>query len=217
MAREFWSPQQIEMLRALYPDKRTSDVAKTVGRSLRAVYLMANKLGLRKSETFLASPESGRRNVVTSGLSTRFVAGHATWNKGKAFCAGGRSSETQFRKGNKPANTAPIGHERVCDGYLQRKVTDTGCRYRDYRPVHHLVWLADGREIPPGHILTFRDKNKQNITLENLELITRAENARRNTMHRYPKELVDVMRLRGIVNRQIRKNQKRKQGHEKQD
>ena len=63
----------------------------------------------------------------------------------------------------------------TCEGYLERKVTDTGVKRIDYRLVHHLVWLAAGREIPPGHVLTFRDGDKRNFDLDNLELLTRKQ------------------------------------------
>ena len=59
------------------------------------------------------------------------------------------------------------------EGYLQRKMADTGVTRRDYVNVHHLIWREAGNDIPPGHILIFRDGNKANFALENLELITR--------------------------------------------
>ena len=37
---------------------------------------------------------------------------------------------------------------------------------------HRYVWLHAGREIPPGYKLRFIDGNIDNVTLENLELVT---------------------------------------------
>ena len=92
----------------------------------------------------------------------------------------------------------PIGHERVThEGYLQRKMADTGVTRRDYVNVHHLIWREAGNDIPPGHILIFRDGNKANFALENLELITRKENMRRNSVHNLPKELAELCQLKG--------------------
>lgn len=41
------------------------------------------------------------------------------------------------------------------------------------------------------------------ITVDRLECITKGENMRRNTLHRYPKEIADVIRARAVLNRRI--------------
>lgn len=41
------------------------------------------------------------------------------------------------------------------------------------------------------------------ITADRLELVTRAENMARNTLHRYPKEVAQLIQLRGALNRKI--------------
>ena len=76
-------------------------------------------------------------------------------------------------------------------------MADTGVTRRDYVNVHHLIWREAGNDIPPGHILIFRDGNKANFALENLELITRKENMRRNSVHNLPKELAELCQLKG--------------------
>ncbi|MNN30638.1 hypothetical protein D3C81_1442920 [compost metagenome] len=68
-----------------------------------------------------------------------------------------------------------------------------------------MLWEQHHGQVPAGLILVFRDRNKQNIQLDNLELITRAENCRRNSIHRYPPELKDVIRLQKKLERTIRK------------
>lgn len=114
----------------------------------------------------------------------------------RGWSAGGRVRETQFKPGGRPHSWLPIGSERTSkDGYLQRKVTDTGYPPRDGVGVHILIWREHCGEIPPGHVVVFRDRNKHNLQLGNLELISRAENCRRNSIHRYPPELKEVIRL----------------------
>jgi len=49
----------------------------------------------------------------------------------------------------------------------------------------------------------FRDRNPQHIELDNLELVTRAENMRRNTIHRYPPELKSTIRQLSKLKRAI--------------
>lgn len=151
-----------------------------------------------------------------AGEHTRFKPGHKTWNKGMAgFRPGGRSSEAWFKAGQKPANTwKPVGSERVTkDGTLERKISDTGIKRIDWRPVHVMEWEKFNGPIPGGHIVVFKDRNNRNFASDNLEVITRAENMRRNTCQRYPKEVVQLIQLRGVLTRKINQRARR----EKQD
>lgn len=191
----------------LYPMHSGAEIAELLGIGLRTVYKTAGRLGLKKSREWIA--ERARRRMADPAHPARthqIKPGTAPWNKGIHFFSGGRSPETQFKPGNKPNTWHPVGHERITDeGYLQRKLTETGVTRRDYVNVHWIVWRAAGRDIPPGHALIFRDGNKRNVALDNLELVTRAELMRRNSLHRFPEELVRVVRLRGALNRHINK------------
>ena len=144
------------------------------------------------------------------GNKTSFKPGNKPWNAGlKGWDSGGRSAETRFKKGNKPHQWKPIGHERITDeGYLQRKVADTGQSKRDYVNVHWLLWIEHHGEIPEGMIIVFKDRNPQNIVIDNLECISRSENMRRNTVHRLPKEVVLAAQLVGAINRKLNRYQR---------
>lgn len=115
--------------------------------------------------------------------------------------------DTQFKKGQHPHTWRPIGAERYSkEGYLQRKVSDTGYPPRDWVAVHNLLWIEKQGPIPAGHAVAFKDGDKTHIAEENLELISRAELMRRNTIHRYPEELRDTIMLLGAVKRKVREN-----------
>jgi len=150
-------------------------------------------------------------------MSTRFPRGLTPWNKGrKGWTAGGRSAETRFAKGGRHGaalhNYVPIGSERVCaDGYLERKTSDEAGRR--WVGVHRIVWEHAHGPIPAGTIVVFkrgmRTTIAAEITTHRLELITRAENMRRNSYHNnYPKELALAIQLRGVLNRKINKRQR---------
>jgi len=203
--RRFWTKQELATLRAMYADTKTENLAALMGCTERAIYKAAGKLGLKKSAAYLASPDACRlRRGQHVGTATQFKPGQEPWNKGMHHTTGGRSSETRFKPGNKPHTWRPLGHERLTkEGYLQRKMADTGCTRKDYVPVHHLAWKEAGREIPPGYALTFRDGNKRNFALENLDLVTRADLLLRNSYHNYPKDVVQAIQLRGALNRKI--------------
>lgn len=159
-------------------------------------------------------------------IASRFQKGIVPHNKGvrRPGWSPGRMAETQFKKG-RPASEArnylPIGSLRICaDGYLVRKVTDDQsiAPARRWIGVHRLVWESANGPIPHGHVVVFRPgratTDESKITLDALEIVTRGELMKRNTIHRYPPELKQVIKLNARVQREIATRSK---SHEKQD
>lgn len=211
--RVYWTPQQEQLLRDRYADEDTASIAVDLQRSVGQVYAKAAQLGLKKSDAYTAwyLRECGLQHAERCQAS-RFQKGLVPWNKGmKGLQAGGRAKETQFGKGHMPHNWVPVGTYRVSDGYLYKKMTDTRSRH-DWKLVHVMLWEEHNGPVPKGLILCFRDGIKSHITLDNLELLTRAERMRRNTIHRYPPELKDAIRAVGKLKRTIREVER----HEKQ-
>jgi len=206
-ARHPWSKADLRTLRRRYPHVPTADLAKALGRPVTAVFQQAAKLGLHKTAEYLASPVAHRADG-RKGMRTRFQKGNVPWNKGTHYTAGGRSGETRFKRGNRPRNWMPVGSYRVNgDGYLDRKVNDTGYPPRDWVSVHRLVWIAARGPIPPDHAVAFlpgrRTTDLEKITLDALELVHRRELMRRNTVHNLPKPLASLVQLRGALVRRI--------------
>lgn len=197
-----WSAEDVRLLRKLYPHNSNKFLADYFGRDYRSIKNKAVRLGLAKSPDYMVS------------MPGCFKPGHESWNKGmKGLDIGGK--ETRFKPGRKPSesrNYVPIGSLRITkDGYLEQKVSDDTSVYpaRRWTFVHRLVWAKENGQIPAGHIVTFKPGMKTNvleeITADRLECISLAENMSRNTLHRYPKEITDVIRLRGVLNRHINK------------
>jgi hypothetical protein len=208
-----WTEQEILTVRAMYRDTPTREIAKLLARPVGAVHWRAQKLGIAKSAELIAREAAA--NMARPGHRGRlfqFRPGLVPVNKGvrRPGWSPGRMALTQFKKGVRPHTWKPVGSWRHDDdGYLQRKVTDTGYPPRDWRPWHHVVWEEANGPIPAGHALVFRDGNKQHIALENLELLTRRELMARNTVHNLPKELVEVIQLTGALKRVIRNKEKK--------
>jgi hypothetical protein len=202
MPRRVWPPTEIEYLRDRYPHVKGSLIAATLGVSLDDVYRMAKKLGLGKSDEFFAGPDSGRTTGIR-GKSQRFPKGSVPWNKGmKGLQMGG--VETQFKPGSKPGNWLPVGSHRYSkEGYLQRKVTDTGYPPRDWVGVHILLWTEANGPVPDGHAVSFKDGDKEHVLIENLELISRRDLMARNSVHNLPEELKGVIRIKAALTRKI--------------
>ena len=213
MQRKPWSAVDTELLRRHYHDSRTADLARVLGRDERSVYAKAAAMGLKKSEDYLASAQAGRIQRGRADprmVATQFKPGLEPWNKGVRYEAGGRSAQTRFKPGGLPHTTLPIGSLRVSkDGYLERKFSDEkyGSPSRRWRSVHRLVWEAAHGPTPPGHIVVFLPGRftavEADITLDRLELISRAENARRNHPRSKSPELARLVQLKGAITRQV--------------
>ena len=109
-------------------------------------------------------------NNLNSGLTGYFPKGHVPYNKGKK---GIRMSEaTEFKKGHTPSNYKPVGTERVnAMGYMDIKIKDPST----WKAKHVIAWEEANGLIPKGHVLLFADRNKMNIALDNLVLVSRRQ------------------------------------------
>lgn len=224
-----WTPAQISQLRALYPDLKADTVAREIGRSVGSVHRKAALLGIGKSEAFKASFASGRISAARNDprmVATRFKPGHKTWNKDKPGTTGLHDNcrATQFKPGQKPHTTAPIGAYRinVTKGIprLEQKLNDKpGPNHVRWIPVSRIVWEQHHGPIKPKHIVVFADSKQattvlEEITVDKLICITRAEHARRNSMYSKDHELGRLSQLKGAITRQI--NRITKEHKEKQ-
>lgn len=214
MARHVWTQAQDDIIKARFPMDTAAEIATAIGCSIAAVHHRARKLGVKKSDAFWKSEKCARLNGK-QGAQYRFAKGVTSWNAGKQIGSKGRSAETQFKPGQRSHNYRPVGSERVrSDGYLERKVSDTGYPPKDWKTLHVILWESVNGPVPKGHVLVFIDGNKRNIVIENLSCITLAENARRNSIHRYPPELRQAMRTLGRLKSKIRSQE---HGNEKQN
>ncbi len=150
---------------------------------------------------------------ITSGRSGRFEKGQDSWNKGKKGYMG--ANATSFKRGHKPHNTKHLWHERVSkDGYVEMQVPErnphTGYPNR-YKLKHRWLWEQHHGAVPDGYMVTFRNGDRTDIRLENLELLSRAENAIRNKMQysALPEEIKPTAALLAKV--YDKKNQRKKE------
>jgi len=207
--RRFWTETEMQMLRLHYAHSRTEDLARVLKRSGGAVYEKANTMGLRKSAAFLASEASGRsRRQSPKAIASRFKPGHTTWNKGMKGLQYAGSQATQFKRGQRSHTWQPLGSYRICMGNLERKVNDLpGPNNVRWHPVHRIVWEAANGSVPAGCICVFKPGRHtqvlNEITLDRIEVITRAENAQRNHPRTRHPELGRLVQLKGAITRQV--------------
>lgn len=157
-----WSPHDLDYLIKHYAETPNIDIADELCRSITSIENKAFKLGLKK--------------VVNTG---QFSEKNLPWNTGKHVTILG-TQHTQFKNGNTPHNTK-------CDGFISLRTGKNNTLYYHIRLakakweyLHRWLYTTYIGEIPEGGIIRFKDGNTMNLALDNLELITRAENCRRN-------------------------------------
>ena len=211
-SRERWSGPDVSRLRELYPHQSNQDLARLFGRTKGAIDGAGRSFGLKKSVVYLRSV--GIQKGSNLGALFRFPKGNVPANKGlrRPGWSVGRMRETQFRKGERPLNWKPVG--TICtdsDGYRRIKVREprpgepTGSGNRESWPFLHVyTWEKRHGPLPVGHVVCFKDGDRSNCALKNLERISRAELARRNAMwHRFPPELIAAITANAALKRRI--------------
>lgn len=195
-----WNNFEIGILRAHYPNSSMCLLKMLLGKNDYQIYRKANSLGLKKDKAYLELLFSeSNKKLCESGKAHRFKKGDKPPNKGKkqtdymSYEAIERTKATRFKKGNKPHNTRE-------DATISARKDKTGRTYLYYRIslgkwvlYHRWLWEQKYGEIPPEKHLVFKDGDSTNVTLDNLELITRKENMKRNSLHNYPDEIKEVV------------------------
>lgn len=115
-----------------------------------------------------------KRHKVSSFLTGRFEKGRVNEHKGDHSFRIPNSEHTRFKKGNCPKNHLPVGTTvKNTDGYFQTKVAEPN----KWKLTHRLIWEEANGPIPNGYTVTFLDKNKNNLDLSNLALLSRRAQA----------------------------------------
>ena len=197
------TPQEAidEIIRHRYPYEKTQKIADDLNIKYSTVVNKAYRLGLKKTKHFMKSESSGRSNLIEGGTKFRFKKGHTPHNKGKKMSDNiyQKVKGTMFKKGHRPHNWKPDGTVLLrSDGYLYYKISDG-----NWILYHQKIWMDVNGEIPKGSIVVFRDKNRMNCELNNLELITLTENIDRNTIRRYPEDVQQIIKLNAKLKRKI--------------
>ena len=207
-----FTPEEDQFLRDNYLTMPVKTMAKVLGRADVVPRQRMKILGLIVPAEIIAQRK----------LQSRFQQGSVPPNKGRKQVeymtaeAIERTAASRYKKGNLPPNT-------MHDHAISIRNDSSGTPYKFIRiskavwiPLHRYNWIQANGPIAPKMKLIFKDRNTMNCELENLELLTPGELMERNSFHRYPKEIAQVIQLRGALNRQINKHTKRLE-NEKQD
>lgn len=96
--------------------------------------------------------------------------GVQVWNKGLKGVYAAGCEKGWFKKGLTPPKTRPVFSQRLTkDGYIEIKIDG----FRKWQHKQRVVWREHNGAIPRSHIICFKDGNKQNCAIENLEIMSR--------------------------------------------
>lgn len=191
-------------LRANYKKLPQKRIAETIGRSHTFVVTRLKQLGL-------VIP---REIIEQFRKESQIKPGNVPLNKGKKMSKEmyNKCAPTMFKKGQLPHTTLYDGCITVRHDHPDRK----GHRYKwiriskaKWEMLHVHNWKKKHGPIPKGFIVAFKTADTMNCSPGNLMLITRAENMKRNTIHRYPMELKQTMRMIGRLSRKIKQHGKK--------
>ncbi|MBR2882271.1 MAG: HNH endonuclease [Prevotella sp.] len=190
------SEQQIEWLKSFLP---VSDYSILLT-------LLKQKYGISLTRRQIINLFS--KKGIKSGVLTGARKGQ-TYNTGKKLSKEHREkiSHVMFQKGRESHNKKPVGTEHVCrNGYIIVKVAEPNT----WRAKHHVEWEKHHEPIKKSEVIIFLDGDRTNCRIENLMVITKAENHVLNHKHMRSKD-ADTTKASALVARlQILRNERLK-------
>ena len=153
--RHIWSDEEKEYLKEI-----------VTGRSHKEIIKMMNDKFEHQFTEGQIKGAIGRNNLNT-GRTGRFEKGHIPANKGTKGTM--KANKTSFQKGHTPKNHKDVGSERVSvDGYTEIKVAEPN----KWRLKHRVMYEKyHNVKLDPKQLVIFADRDKRNLTKENLLLV----------------------------------------------
>ena len=195
-----WKPHEIELLKQHYSDSNIHELMQMLNKTSGAIYNQAYLNKLKKSAEYEQKRRLQDIKNISKNTLSRFQKGNKPWNKGvKGFMG---ANATSFKKGNKPHNTRKVGDTRIDgkDMFLLIKVAD-----KQWIRKEILIWESVHGKVPKGHVVRVKNPSLNKYDINNLMLITHAENMLLNTIHRHPKELQQAIRTLKKLKKAIKK------------
>ena len=205
-----WTGEQLAILDSEYPTADLKELARRLDKTLSAVKTKALIRKLRRSPriSFWNSERLDKlkklypnhtNEEIAQILGTTYSAVNGVAFNLRLF----KSKEFKFQCASK--SFFPKGHQPMNKG---RKQTE-------YMSEEQLAKTKATRfkkgHVPPGYNIQFKDGNRQNVSIENLYMISRSEQLKKeNSLYaRYPEDVQYLIKLKGALNRQINKATKK--------
>jgi hypothetical protein len=161
-----WTPKEVRFLKS-----------KIAGRSFAETAELFNKhfgTSLTVEQVRAALHNRGIRN----SRDCRFRPGSTPPNKGKKGVCPPGCKKGWFKPGNIPQTYVPVGTEQTnSEGYVVVKIANhpKGGFKKNWAFKHVLIWEKKNGPVPNGHVILFADRNRLNVKLSNLLMVSRSE------------------------------------------
>lgn len=185
------SDREREFIREKFDSMNNADLAKSLEISVSQVRGIYRRLGLRRIDG-----------------NGRFQKGQEPPNKGMKQTdymseeSISKTKRTRFKKGNTPHNTVKVGTEVITkDGYTKVKIAHPNEWELKQRTVFKDVHSTG---LNSNEVIIFKDGDLKNFKPENLKKLTREELMNKNSMHKYPKALKEIIKLNNKFIKEIK-------------
>jgi len=209
--KRLWGEDDRKILAEKFANTYTDELCEILNRSYSSIACQARLMGLSKSAEFRKIElQKQAERLRIEGAKSRFVKGNEPFNKGKKMPDSTyvKCSVSMFKKGRIPHNAIQdmgevIRKDKSGKDYVMIKVPGE----RRIKFKHVWLWESNNGKVPEGYNVVFKDGNTFNCSIENLECISDKELMIRNTIHRFPPELVSTIRLTNKLKRKINATQ----------
>ena len=191
--RYVWTDEKLEKLKALYPTTTNEELAVIFETSYQSITSAAFNYNLQKTQEHINKHRKGQ-----------FDGSKPVWNKGMKGLLIPGSEKGFFKKGSLPHNTRH-------DGATSVRISKEGLPYRFVRVSQRnwqhesvLIWQKSNGNVPKNMVVRHKNGNTLDNSLENLELITKAEHMARNSIHQYPNELKQTIMTLSKLNKALK-------------
>lgn len=205
--RRLWPDQERQVMINMFANNYTETICEMLNRSYCSISNQAFLMGLKKSDAFIKmelKKQAERLRII--GVAGRYKKGREPENKGKKMPSEvyEKVKHTMFKKGQQPHNSYKDWNEvlrtdkKGKDYFMIKLPNEKKLKYK-----HTWIWETNNGKVQKGFNVVFKDGNQLNCILENLECISNAELMQRNTIHRFPAELKNTIRLVNKLKRNI--------------
>lgn len=150
-----------------------------------------------------------KKHKLCNGFNCKFEKGHVPENKGVPMSEETKDKirHTWYSPGHRPYNAHDVGDEvlhkyKSGKAYWYVKVAEP----KTWKPKHHLLWEQHYGPIKKDYIVIFLDGDTNNVTIENLRMISKQDNVRINQLYSSPDlspeertVYVDIVQIRNKV------------------
>ena len=176
--------------------------------------LLKREMGLKYSKEQIKT--FYHNHGLNSGITGHFEKGKPSHNKGVPMSPEvyEKAKATMFKKGQRPHNAVPVGTVVLATiGYYKVKVAEPDV----WEFCHVKAWEEHYGKVPEGSMVSFKDGNREDWSIENLMLVTRQENSYMNHGLRFEqRELTEaglnIAKVK-VAARNARKRRKDGQAH----